>query len=57
MRKGATTTTTALSAIVEIVALRNEKGSYNDWFAGNALAGIVALRNEKGSYNVPATNR
>ena len=36
---------------VYIVALRNEKGSYNDWFAGNALAGIVALRNEKGSYN------
>ena len=34
-----------------IVALRNEKGSYNrkqgkDWFVG-----IVALRNEKGSYN------
>ena len=34
-----------------IVALRNEKGSYNeaDWLFG--INGIVALRNEKGSYN------
>ena len=34
-----------------IVALRNEKGSYNgerDRFSGKV---IVALRNEKGSYN------
>ena len=34
-----------------IVALRNEKGSYNRMkFILNAM-GIVALRNEKGSYN------
>ena len=35
----------------DIVALRNEKGSYNagrGWQRGGA---IVALRNEKGSYN------
>ena len=51
MRKGATTTTTALSAIVEIVALRNEKGSYNKIDVRAILALIVALRNEKGSYN------
>ena len=35
-----------------IVALRNEKGSYNGTLAGLTAAGIVALRNEKGSYNV-----
>ena len=34
-----------------IVALRNEKGSYNiDKDTGEVLT-IVALRNEKGSYN------
>ena len=34
-----------------IVALRNEKGSYN-WFLRSIVpSGIVALRNEKGSYN------
>ena len=35
-----------------IVALRNEKGSYNlmGYQVGNNC--IVALRNEKGSYNV-----
>ena len=34
-----------------IVALRNEKGSYNclNWLFGTFA--IVALRNEKGSYN------
>ena len=39
------------ATIKPIVALRNEKGSYN-WLRG--LLGellIVALRNEKGSYN------
>ena len=34
-----------------IVALRNEKGSYNCRSAIHASAHIVALRNEKGSYN------
>ena len=36
-----------------IVALRNEKGSYNEnnHIEGNRF--IVALRNEKGSYNCP----
>ena len=36
-----------------IVALRNEKGSYNLKGVGCNLANIVALRNEKGSYNYP----
>ena len=35
----------------EIVALRNEKGSYNFREIGVSCALIVALRNEKGSYN------
>ena len=34
-----------------IVALRNEKGSYNHIGAALAAYSIVALRNEKGSYN------
>ena len=34
-----------------IVALRNEKGSYNQCFQSSEIATIVALRNEKGSYN------
>ena len=34
-----------------IVALRNEKGSYNSRLPRLALSCIVALRNEKGSYN------
>ena len=34
-----------------IVALRNEKGSYNHTSTGKVLFPIVALRNEKGSYN------
>ena len=34
-----------------IVALRNEKGSYNTREAQDAAVSIVALRNEKGSYN------
>ena len=36
---------------VSIVALRNEKGSYNSFTKGNIMHIIVALRNEKGSYN------
>ncbi len=34
-----------------IVALRNEKGSYNNRFFTFKSYNIVALRNEKGSYN------
>ena len=34
-----------------IVALRNEKGSYNSTYQPYAKSLIVALRNEKGSYN------
>ena len=34
-----------------IVALRNEKGSYNLPFRPEITTVIVALRNEKGSYN------
>ena len=34
-----------------IVALRNEKGSYNQVGIHKDWAKIVALRNEKGSYN------
>ena len=34
-----------------IVALRNEKGSYNPDGAIIVVDEIVALRNEKGSYN------
>ena len=37
--------------IFGIVALRNEKGSYNDMKRRYILKPIVALRNEKGSYN------
>ena len=35
----------------KIVALRNEKGSYNRVSPVTARIIIVALRNEKGSYN------
>ena len=34
-----------------IVALRNEKGSYNQGGCSTTAVLIVALRNEKGSYN------
>ena len=36
-----------------IVALRNEKGSYNLLTRPVFIHPIVALRNEKGSYNPP----
>ena len=36
---------------VPIIALRNEKGSYNLNVAVAKLHFIIALRNEKGSYN------
>lgn len=35
---------------VPIIALRNEKGSYNIVGAINELKQIIALQNEKGSY-------
>ena len=38
-------------AYAEIVALRNEKGSYNLDNDIETFEDIVALRNEKGSYN------
>ena len=34
-----------------IIALRNEKGSYNRLGRGKKRRLIIALRNEKGSYN------
>ena len=39
-------------AAASIVALRNEKGSYNGRLKADGAVFIVALRNEKGSYNV-----
>ena len=36
---------------VPIIALRNEKGSYNQTPVNNNICDIIALRNEKGSYN------
>ena len=40
----------------DIVALRNEKGSYNLLYKPPLVPQIVALRNEKGSYNNSADN-
>ena len=37
---------------LSIVALRNEKGSYNSNTKSDSNMNIVALRNEKGSYNI-----
>ena len=37
---------------VPIIALRNEKGSYNIYDQDEADRIIIALRNEKGSYNL-----
>ena len=42
----------AVTLTKTIVALRNEKGSYNRDGASQEQISIVALRNEKGSYNV-----
>ena len=39
-------------AKVLIIALRNEKGSYNCLPDGELVSQIIALRNEKGSYNM-----
>ena len=38
--------------ICAIIALRNEKGSYNVVSPDNQVFIIIALRNEKGSYNM-----
>ena len=40
-----------IKLITRIVALRNEKGSYNCRPCAAMPEPIVALRNEKGSYN------
>ena len=40
-----------------IVALRNEKGSYNSIGTSAPPCNIVALRNEKGSYNAASCRR
>ena len=42
---------TTVNQRVGIVALRNEKGSYNVEGCSESVCHIVALRNEKGSYN------
>ncbi len=42
---------TTVNQRVGIVALRNEKGSYNGRQTISYRQMIVALRNEKGSYN------
>ena len=52
MRKGATTNDGSNGGSHRIVALRNEKGSYNNLIKLPNLMDIVALRNEKGSYNL-----
>ena len=46
---------TSNQKMIMIVALRNEKGSYNNVFEHTISIFIVALRNEKGSYNAVAT--
>ena len=51
MRKGATTQKLLKWHLASIVALRNEKGSYNRFVRIHVMSAIVALRNEKGSYN------
>ena len=55
MRKGATTLELQLRPKKQIVALRNEKGSYNATEPMKFGTSIVALRNEKGSYNTHIT--
>ena len=56
MKKGATTNPAAKSAVLKIIALRNEKGSYNPAVGTFNLIFIIALRNEKGSYNINLLN-
>ena len=40
-----------MDVLADIVALRNEKGSYSRYSVAVSIAPIVALRNEKGSYS------
>ena len=42
---------------VPIIALRNEKGSYNQNGDVEMNVAIIALRNEKGSYNALLGNK
>ena len=51
MKKGATTIAFLPNAASRIIALRNEKGSYNSLHILQNPYTIIALRNEKGSYN------
>ena len=51
MKKGATTIIDVLPCLYRIIALRNEKGSYNMEMMYELNYLIIALRNEKGSYN------
>ena len=52
MKKGATTDACAMEHNTKIIALRNEKGSYNCFHIKKIPCIIIALRNEKGSYNM-----
>ena len=52
MKKGATTPKRMDILGNSIIALRNEKGSYNLDSVNTELCSIIALRNEKGSYNI-----
>ena len=51
MKKGATTWLERFLSRFGIIALRNEKGSYNAHTIVLNPEMIIALRNEKGSYN------
>ena len=51
MKKGATTPSLRYPKNIFIIALRNEKGSYNAINFSYSQSYIIALRNEKGSYN------
>ncbi len=51
MREGATTDVVELHGFATIVAIRGERGSYNDDVGALVEAGIVAIRGERGSYN------
>ena len=44
-----------LPLLCRIIALRNEKGSYNSNASRLNAMSIIALRNEKGSYNSNAS--
>ena len=44
--------TLSTTSLLFIIALRNEKGSYNQWCCEDEKGLIIALRNEKGSYNL-----